>query len=100
MATIYHYFKNKNMRKYSYKEGEYGMFAMRYKMIGLKIAYYRKLRGYTQEYLAGKIGITRTYLSQIERGNKGKSYSLETLLLVAEALDIDVNLLLSNTENI
>ena len=65
MLTIYHHFKNKNMRKYSYKEGEYGMFAMRYKMIGLKIAYYRKLRGYTQEYLAGKIGITRTYLSQI-----------------------------------
>ena len=76
------------------------VFAMRYKMIGLKIAYYRKLRGYTQEYLAVKVGITRTYLGQIERGNKGKSYSLETLLLIADALNIDVNQLLSNTENI
>lgn len=74
------------------------MFAMRYKMIGLKIAYYRKMRGYTQEYLAGKVGITRTYLGQIERGNKGKSYSLETLLLIAEALDIDVKLLLSTSD--
>lgn len=73
---------------------------MRYKMIGLKIAYYRKMRGYTQGQLAGKIGISTTYLGQIERGNNGKSYSLETLLSIAVGLDIDVNLLLSNSENI
>lgn len=73
---------------------------MRYKMIGLKIAYYRKRRGYTQGQLAGKIGISTTYLGQIERGNNGKSYSLETLLSIAVGLDIDVNLLLSSSENI
>lgn len=73
---------------------------MRYKMIGLKIAYYRKMRGYTQGQLAGKIGISTTYLRQIERGNNGKSYSLETLLSIAVGLDIDVNLLLSSSENI
>ena len=76
------------------------MFAMRYKMIGLKFAYYRKMRGYTQGQLAGKIGISTTYLGQIERGNNGKSYSLETLLSIAVGLDIDVNLLLSSSENI
>lgn len=76
------------------------MFAMRYKMIGSKIAYYRKMRGYTQGQLAGKIGISTTYLGQIERGNNGKSYSLETLLSIAVGLDIDVNLLLSSSENI
>ena len=76
------------------------MFAMRYKMIGLKIAYYRKMRGYTQGQLAGKIGISTTYLGQIERGNNGKSYSLETLLSIAVGLDIDLNLLLSSSENI
>ncbi len=76
------------------------MFAMRYKMIGLKIAYYRKMRGYTQGQLAGKIGISTTYLGRIERGNNGKSYSLETLLSIAVGLDIDVNLLLSSSENI
>lgn len=76
------------------------VFAMRYKMIGLKIAYYRKMRGYTQGQLAGKIGISTTYLGQIERGNNGKSYSLETLLSIAVGLDIDVNLLLSSSENI
>lgn len=73
---------------------------MRYKMIGLKIAYYRKMRGYTQGQLAGKIGISTTYLGQIERGNNGKSYSLETLLSIAVGLDIDVNLLLSSSENV
>ena len=76
------------------------VFAMRYKMIGLKIAYYRKMRSYTQGQLAGKIGISTTYLGQIERGNNGKSYSLETLLSIAVGLDIDVNLLLSSSENI
>lgn len=76
------------------------VFAMRYKMIGLKIAYYKKMRGYTQGQLAGKIGISTTYLGQIERGNNGKSYSLETLLSIAVGLDIDVNLLLSSSENI
>lgn len=76
------------------------MFAMKYKMIGLKIAYYRKLRGYTQGQLAGKIGISTTYLGQIERGNNGKSFSLETLFLIATGLDVDVILLLTGNENI
>ena len=76
------------------------VFAMRYKMIGLKIAYYRKLRGYTQGQLAGKIGISTTYLGQIERGNNGKSFSLETLLLIANGLDVEVDLLLSSNENV
>lgn len=76
------------------------VFAMRYKMIGLKIAYYRKLRGYTQGQLAGKIGISTTYLGQIERGNNGKSFSLETLLLIAAGLNVEVDLLLSGNENV
>ena len=76
------------------------VFAMRYKMIGLKIAYYRKLRGYTQEQLASKIGISTTYLGQIERGNNGKSFSLETLLLIAQGLNVDVNLLMNVSEKI
>ena len=65
------------------------VFAMRYKMIGLKIA-----------YLAGKIGISTTYLGQIERGNNGKSFSLETLLLIATGLDVEVDLLLRCNENV
>ena len=43
------------------------MFAARYKNIGLKIAYYRKKRGYTQAELAERIGMSVAYLGQIER---------------------------------
>lgn len=68
------------------------MFAMRYKSIGLKIAYYRK-KGYTQADLAQQIGMSVSYLGQIERGNRGKSFSLETLYQIADALDIDVDTL-------
>lgn len=76
------------------------MFATQYKVIGLRISYYRKLYGYTQNQLAEKVGISPNYLGQIERGNNGKSYSLETLFSIAKGLDIDANVLLKNNENI
>lgn len=52
------------------------MFAMRYRNIGLKIAYYRKKKGYTQTELAQRIGMSVAYLGQIERGNRGNSFLL------------------------
>lgn len=61
---------------------------MRYKEIGLKIAYYRKKKGYTQAQLAETIGISTNYLGLIERGNQGKSFSLGTLFLIAQALEV------------
>lgn len=70
------------------------LFALKYKEIGLKIAYYRKKKGYTQAQLAEMVGISSNYLSLIERGNKGQSYSMETLFKIAEALDVNVNDLL------
>ena len=33
---------------------------------GLKIAYYRKKRGYTQESFAEKVGISLNFLAQVE----------------------------------
>ena len=67
------------------------MFALKYKEIGLKIAYYRKKKGYTQAQLAEMVGISSNYLSLIERGNKGQSYSMETLFKITEALEITVS---------
>ena len=67
------------------------MFALKYKEVGLKIAYYRKKKGYTQTQLAEMVGISSNYLSLIERGNKGQSYSMETLFKIAEALEITVS---------
>lgn len=71
------------------------MFALKYKEIGLKIAYYRKKKGYTQAQLSEMVGISSNYLSLIERGNYGNSYSIETLFKIASALDVKVNDLFS-----
>lgn len=51
----------------------------------------RKKKGYTQAQLAEMVGISSNYLSLIERGNKGQSYSMETLFKIAEALEITVS---------
>lgn len=61
-----------------------------YKMIGLNIAYYRKLKGLTQLQLAELTNISRTHVSNIEAPNIPTSISLETLLDIADALDIPV----------
>ena len=42
-------------------------------MIGLNIAYYRKLKGITQLQLAEYINISRTHMSNIEAPNMSTS---------------------------
>lgn len=64
------------------------MFAVRYKKIGAKIVYYRKIRNLRQEELAEEVGITPQYLSRIENGGYTKSVSLSTLMKIAEKLGI------------
>ena len=65
-----------------------------FKMIGLNIAYYRKLKGLTQLQLAEAVNISRTHMSNIEAPNMPTSLSLETLMDIADALEIPVELLL------
>ena len=65
-----------------------------YKMIGLNVAYYRKLKGLTQLQLAESVNISRTHISNIEAPNMPTSISLETLMDIADVLDIPVALLL------
>ncbi|MFI3215107.1 MAG: helix-turn-helix transcriptional regulator [Eubacteriales bacterium] len=62
-----------------------------YKMIGLTIAYYRKLKGISQLQLAELAGISRTHISNIEAPNMPTSISLETLLDIADALDVPLS---------
>ena len=52
------------------------IYTEKYRQIGLKIAYYRKLRGLTQEELAEKVNITREHLGRLERGKYGCSIDL------------------------
>lgn len=74
------------------------LFAARYRNIGLKIAYYRKKNGYTQAELAEQIGMSAAYLGQIERGNRGNSFSLETLYQIAAALEISAKELIEEND--
>lgn len=65
-----------------------------YKMIGLNIAYYRKLKGITQLQLSEQINISRTHMSNIEAPNMPTSISLDTLFDIADALEVPVASLL------
>ena len=59
-----------------------------YLQIGLKIAYYRKLRGLTQEQLAELVNRTPAFIGHIEAPNICKGISLDTLFDIATVLDV------------
>lgn len=57
---------------------------------GLKVQYYRKLKGMTQEAFADKVGISWSYLAKIESPTRAFGVSMDKLFAIAEALDIPV----------
>lgn len=59
------------------------------KIIGLNIAYYRKSKGFTQLNLAEKASISRTFIGHIEAANMAVGMTLETLLDIASALEVE-----------
>ncbi len=75
------------------------MLESQYKMnlinIGLKIAYYRKLQGMTQETLAENCGLSAGYISQLEGPNSFFCPSLKTLFLISETLNVPVSKLVN-----
>ena len=62
--------------------------AERYRQIGLKIAYYRKLRGLTQEELAEKVERAPAFIGHLEAPNVEKGISLDTLFDIADVLKV------------
>ncbi|SEP46942.1 helix-turn-helix domain-containing protein [Propionispora vibrioides] len=62
----------------------------KYRQIGRRIAFYRKLRDLSQDDLAAKIGISKSYLSKIEAANSDISFSLDVLFAIAEGVELDV----------
>ena len=71
------------------------MLDSQYKMnlikIGLKIAYYRKLQGMTQEELAEAVDLSAGYIAQLEGANCLFCPSLKTLFKIAQALGTTVS---------
>lgn len=60
------------------------------KQLGLTIAYYRKLKGFTQQDLADAAGLSRTHISNLEAPNMPTSISLEKLFDIADVLGVPV----------
>lgn len=63
-------------------------YSERYRRIGLKVQYYRKLKGLTQEQLAEKIDKSTAFLGSVEAPNIDRAMSLDTLFDIAEVLDV------------
>ena len=69
-------------------------FPERYITLGLKIAYYRKKAGFTQEVFAEMIGKSVNFLGQVEGTGTVRGISLETLFKIAQVLNIPPSKLL------
>lgn len=61
-------------------------FPEKYITLGLKIAYYRRKEGYTQEYFAELIGKSVSFVGQVEGTGTVRGVSLETLFKMAQVL--------------
>ena len=59
-----------------------------FKQLGLTIAYYRKLKGFTQEQLAEMIDKNLAFIGAVEAPNVNRTVSLDTLFDIADALDV------------
>jgi len=68
------------------------------KQIGQRIGFIRKHAGITQETLAEKAGISRDFLSRVERGITG--ISLQNLECLSKALNVPIKELFSFEEKI
>lgn len=63
-------------------------YAEKYRQLGLKVAYYRKLGNLTQEQLAELVGLSPAYIGHIEAPNIQKAVSMDTLFDIASALGV------------
>lgn len=64
-----------------------------YFQISKNIKKYRKLKGLTQQDLSKKTGYSYSYIRKIEGPNCPKNFSILTLYIIAQSLDIDIQCL-------
>lgn len=62
-----------------------------YIRFGLKVQYYRKLRGLTQEAFADKIGKSWSFVAKVESPTRAFGVSMETMFKIAEVLEVPVS---------
>lgn len=66
-----------------------------YELIAKNIKFYRKEKKMTQAELAEKTEYSHEFIRRIEAPNSKKNFSLEAVSNIANALDIDLELLFS-----
>ena len=66
----------------------------KYKRLGLKISYYRKVKGMTQEQLAEELGKSLSFIGAVEAPNIDRTISLDTLFDISDVLEIPASKLL------
>ena len=69
-------------------------FSKEFMLVGLRIAYFRKQKKWTQEQLAVKLGMQTSTIGAIEAPNMNKRISLNTLFKIAKVLEIPPHKLL------
>ena len=69
-------------------------FPDKYITLGLKIAYYRRKAGFTQEYFAELIGKSVSFVGQVEGTGTVRGVSLETLFKISQVLKVSPSKLL------
>lgn len=70
----------------------------RIRQLGQRIAYFRGRLGWSQQRLADEVGISLSYISKIEAPNSARSYSLDVLFAIADALGVAVYELFAPSE--
>ena len=70
------------------KNNNIGRYRDEFIAVGIKIGYWRRMKGLSQEQLAEKAGISMGFLSQVEAPNMAVGISLTTLFAIAEALGV------------
>lgn len=60
----------------------------KYRKLGLKISYYRKLKGLTQEQLAERLDKNLAFIGAVEAPNIDRTISLDTLFDIADILGV------------
>lgn len=60
----------------------------KYMKLGLRISYFRKMQGLTQEQFAEKLGKSAGYVGAVEAPNVQRAISLDMLFDISDLLDI------------
>ena len=63
------------------------MFEDIYKRIGFNLLKQRRLKGWTQEQLSERSGVSRSRISKMENGKE--NFNIESLILIAQSREID-----------